>query len=107
MVGTALATAILVGSALAQNSSLETTGFDLCPGSRVEDPPASWLWSTGHHSHPSCSKPTGQNWGKMCKGDPTSVVIENWGKTSCLSTSMGDCKFNMHHVKQIDFEVRI
>jgi len=43
----------------------------------------------------------------MCSNDPTSVVINNWGQTSCLVTQMHDCKFNMHDFQQMDFDVRI
>jgi len=81
--------------------------IEMCPGSYPEDPQSNWAWSTGVSTCPSCTNPPTQNWGKMCPGDPTSVVIENYGKPSCLRTAMTDCKMNMHEVQQIDFDLRL
>lgn len=78
----------------------------MCPGSSVIDPPSNWAWSTGVATCPSCTNPPTENWGKMCAGDHTSVVIQNWGQPSCLRT-VSDCKMNMHDVQQIDFDLRI
>lgn len=79
----------------------------MCPGGYVMNPPSSWTWSLGNAGCPSCTSPPVQNWGKMCSNDPTSVVIENYGKPSCLRTAMTDCKMSMHEVKQIDADVRM
>jgi len=84
-------------------------GFEMCPGSTVlEHPPLSdWTWSAAITGAQSCTSPGIGNWGKMCEGDPTSVVIVNYGVPSCLRTDMSDCKMNMREVEQIDFDLRI
>lgn len=98
---------LILGVQAENNFTSELLDLDMCPGSQWIDPPSDWAWSTDVHPCPSCQSPDVQNWGKMCAGDPTSVVIQNFGKPSCLRTAMPDCKMNMHEVEQIDFDLRI
>lgn len=48
-----------------------------------------------------------ENVGQMCAGDPTSVVLQGSGQPQCLGTTMPDCKFNMHDVDQLDFDINM
>jgi len=108
----ALCAQLLLLGAQAENTTLtsELLDLDMCPDwgdADGIDPPAEWAWSKRVHDCPSCTNPGTQNWGKMCQGDPTSVVLQNWGKPSCLRTAMEHCEMNMHEVKKIDFDLRI
>lgn len=104
----ALCAQFLISGARAEsNLTSDLLDLDMCPGSTWVDPPSDWAWSTRVHDCYSCSSPATQNWGKMCAGDPTSVVMQNYGKASCLRTAMPDCEMNMREVEQIDFDLRI
>jgi len=77
----------------------------MCPDSALVDASSDWVWSTQAHSSPSCTSPAASNIGRMCSGDPTSVVMHSHGLPGCFGTKMPDCKFNMHDLQQIDFDI--
>jgi len=97
----------ILGAQAEGNFTSELLDLDMCPGSNLIYPPQEWAWSFDNNPCPSCQSPPTQNLGRMCAGDPTSVVIENGGKPSCLRTAMPDCEMDMHAVKQIDFDLRL
>jgi len=87
-------------------SALNTsTSASLCGGGAVVDASSDWVWSHEAVPSPSCTSPAVQNVAKMCSGDPTSVVIQGDGQPQCLSAQMSDCRFNMHDIDQLDFDV--
>lgn len=100
-----LSSCAVLGLAFELNSSIES--LNLCPGSSLAATSSSWVWSHGSFESPSCTKPASKNAGHMCSGDPTSIVMHTHGDTSCLGTHMPDCRFNMHHLQQLDFDLRM
>jgi len=71
----------------------------------VVPPDSSWVWNTAAMASFSCDSPAVVNNGKMCQGDPTSIVFQASGQAECLSSQVDACKFNMHDLEQLDFDV--
>lgn len=72
------------------------------------EPDASWLWSRKALSSPSCQSPDVVSNAKMCDGDATSVVIHTDGQQpECLSAHLLGCKFDMHDLDQLDFDMHM
>jgi len=88
-------------------ASNDTVGDGLCPGSYATSPQSGWLWDTGVRSYPSCTSPSVENNAQQCAGDPTSVIIRASGSPQCLATQMPGCKFNLHTMSQLDFDVTL
>lgn len=91
----------------ASTATASPTSGTLCGGAQVVEASSDWIWSHTAISSPSCTNPAVQNVAKMCENDPTSVVIQGSGQPQCLSAQMLDCKFNMHNIEQLDFEVNM
>lgn len=74
---------------------------------------SSWVWSTDTVQEAnSCTNPSTQNIGQKVGNDPTSIVLDaTTGKTvggiGCYLTNMSDCKFNLHDIKQIEFDITV
>lgn len=79
----------------------------LCPGSYATAPGRDWLWDTRTKYYPSCTSPSVVNNAQQCYGDPTSVVFRASGSPECLATQMSACKFDMHNLQQLDFDVTL
>jgi len=98
---------LIFGTQAESNLTSDVLDLDMCPGSEWIDPPSDWAWSRATAGSTNCQQPPIQNLGGMCKGDPTSVVMQNNGLTSCIRTDMYDCRMDMHEVQQIDLDLRI
>jgi len=70
-------------------------------------PSSDWVWSSVASPSPSCTSPPVQNNAQMCSGDPTSVVTQGSGQPQCLAAKMYDCKFNLHAIQQLDFDINM
>merc|ERR1719197_1304017 len=70
------------------------TGSPLCGGKPIVKPNDKWLWDSnpGSGAWPSCTSPPAENQGRMCQGDPTSIVMQADGSAGqCLVAQMLDC----------------
>jgi len=82
-----------------------TTSGNLCGGSRVVSGSSDWLWSREIRNSPSCTSPAMENNAMMCENDITSVVLQGNGQPQCISSHMSDCRFDMHQIERLDFDL--